>query len=345
MMNAPLRPLSLGEILDRTAELYRRNFWLFAGVSAAPTGVIVGLSAVFGAVLAATFLTRHGTGPVGSVTGLVVVVSLVALAPLLLAAVVISQTGLTRAALSAHNGQTLKIRTALGGVRPRFWRYLWLLVLQGLLAAGIPGVIAAGAIAGLAALFRLAEGGAGASAGLGFLTFLIVAAAIGAAVWRALGYAMGLAACVVEEKTAWDAIERAVKLSRGTRGRIFVMFLLVWALSLVLSMVVYIPLAIMAAMVATMGHGAQYAAVVLILAEALNVLGNFALQTLVAPVYLIALLLFYFDQRVRTEGYDIERMMAEAGLSHWAGAEAGPGLGSGEATSAPAMTPDTVKEL
>jgi MFS family permease len=343
-MISQLRPLNLGEILDRTAQLYRRNFWVFAGVSAAPTGVMVGLSAVFGAVVAATAITRHGTGRLGAVTGLIAVL-LLALAPLLVAAMVFSQAGLTRAALSAHNGQTFRIRDALGGVRPRFWRFLWLLVLQGLLAAGIPGVIAASAIAGLAALSRLAGGGAGASAGLGFPIFLIVAAAIVIAVWRALGYAMGLAACVVEEKTAWESVERAVKLSEKARGRIFVMFLLVWALSMLLSMVVYIPVAIMAAIMGALGHGAQYAAVVLILAESLNVLGNFALQTLIAPVYVIALLLFYFDQRVRTEGYDIERMMEEAGLSRWSGAEAAPGLHNGDAPSAPVMAPDTVKEL
>ena len=32
-METNLRPLSLGEILDRTAELYRENFILFAGIA------------------------------------------------------------------------------------------------------------------------------------------------------------------------------------------------------------------------------------------------------------------------------------------------------------------------
>ena len=44
-MSEPLRPLTLGG-LDRTALLYRRNFLLFAGVAAIPTGVIV-VAAVF----------------------------------------------------------------------------------------------------------------------------------------------------------------------------------------------------------------------------------------------------------------------------------------------------------
>ncbi len=33
-MESNLRPLTLGEILDRTAQLYRTHFWLFAGISA-----------------------------------------------------------------------------------------------------------------------------------------------------------------------------------------------------------------------------------------------------------------------------------------------------------------------
>jgi len=33
------------------------------------------------------------------------------------------------------------------------------------------------------------------------------------------------------------------------------------------------------------------------------------------PIYPTAVTLFYYDQRIRLEGYDIERMMAAAGLN------------------------------
>src|SRR5215467_11729689 len=36
MADLDLRPLSLGEILDRTFSLYRRNFLLFVGIAALP---------------------------------------------------------------------------------------------------------------------------------------------------------------------------------------------------------------------------------------------------------------------------------------------------------------------
>ena len=36
MPDADLRPMSLGEVLDRTFNLYKNNFWLFAGITALP---------------------------------------------------------------------------------------------------------------------------------------------------------------------------------------------------------------------------------------------------------------------------------------------------------------------
>ena len=40
-MATQLRPLSLGEVLDRTAELYRTNFPLFAGIAAIFSGALL----------------------------------------------------------------------------------------------------------------------------------------------------------------------------------------------------------------------------------------------------------------------------------------------------------------
>ena len=40
----------------------------------------------------------------------------------------------------------------------------------------------------------------------------------------------------------------------------------------------------------------------------------FAIQALTKPVYGIALMLFYYDQRIRHEGFDIELLMQRAGL-------------------------------
>src|SRR4029077_10628101 len=36
MNEVDLRPMTLGEVLDRTFKLYKSNFWLFAGITAMP---------------------------------------------------------------------------------------------------------------------------------------------------------------------------------------------------------------------------------------------------------------------------------------------------------------------
>jgi hypothetical protein len=41
---------------------------------------------------------------------------------------------------------------------------------------------------------------------------------------------------------------------------------------------------------------------------------SFAIQAFTRPVYGVALMLFYYDQRIRQEGFDIEWMMFQAGL-------------------------------
>ena len=40
----------------------------------------------------------------------------------------------------------------------------------------------------------------------------------------------------------------------------------------------------------------------------------FAVKALTKPIYGIALTVFYFDQRIRKEGFDIEWMMQQAGM-------------------------------
>jgi hypothetical protein len=57
MADLDLRPLSLGEILDRTFSLYRRNFLLFVGITALPQFLVLGFK------LAQIFMTGGTKGP------------------------------------------------------------------------------------------------------------------------------------------------------------------------------------------------------------------------------------------------------------------------------------------
>ena len=364
-MNENLRPATLGEILDRTVQLYRYNFWLFAGVAALPIGSMIAIGAVAGALGGAVAVTMRNAAGAGAVFGIMVIVIAVVALPLYFAAYVYSTGGLTKAAVSTHCGEKVTIRAALTSVRPHFWRYLWFLILQGLIAVGIPAAFAGVVIGVLIALATLAGGGTATGLATGFVTIIVIIAAVIAAGWLMLCYSMGMAVCVVEQKTAWESLQRSWKLSQGTRGRIFVLFLLVAALGMVAAMIAYVPLLIIVGVTTATTNGAAPATAGFVVAEIVNVMLNFTLQTVLTPISVIALVLFYYDQRVRKEGFDIEWMMQQAGLvPPQAGggpgpvepvAQIAPASPAGQVTSAsldaasgaisgPALPPDTVEE-
>ena len=114
-------------------------------------------------------------------------------------------------------------------------------------------------------------------------------------------------ACVVEGLRARDAIKRSIELSKKSRGRIFVLGLLVYAIRLVLGLLLGLPLFLYA--VKHPGHPLPLGL------TALAQLASFLSNTVIGPIYSTGLTLFYYDQRVRKEGFDIEWMMQAAGLS------------------------------
>ena len=339
-MSETLRPSTLGEILDRTAQLYRRNFWMFAGVAALPVGAMFAIGAIAVAVITAVGVavrTANSSSPVA--IGFVALAVVLVVMPLYIAAAVFSYAGLTEAAEKVHRGEKMTIRGVLKSVRPWFWRYLWFLILQGIVTALVPGAIA-GAVIGLL-LFLIPGAGAAAGVAIGFVIFVIAVGALGVIVWRVLGYSIGLPVCVVEKKPAWESLKRAWELSKGTRGRIFVMILLIVALSIAASLIAAIPFLIIVAVNTSVGNGAAYSSTAFVIAEIVRVVGDFILQVLIAPISAIALVLFYYDQRIRKEGFDIEWMMQQAGLTE-PSSNALPAEGA--SVSGPVAPPDTVEE-
>jgi hypothetical protein len=318
-MNEPLRPLTLGEILDRTAQLYRSRFLLFLGISVIPTGVILALACVVGLVVA--WWSVAGAGSVSTEAGYVLVAvfgvaaALVAL-PVLLAATSLAMAAMSHAVSCVNLGGTSTIRDAYKSVWSKRWRYVGLYLLLGLIIGGIP--MAAWTVilfltAGMTALAQAT--GAGSIVGdlFGFGAVLLFIAVAAYVFYMVLRLSLAFPACVVEQIGAWAAVKRSSVLSKGTKGRIFVLFLLATALSWLLSMGVTLPLTIIMALLPGMSdpQHAQIGGVVLIV---VTYGASFAVQALIGPVYGIALVLFYYDQRMRLEGFDIEWMMRQAGM-------------------------------
>jgi hypothetical protein len=311
------RPLTLGEILDRTVQLYRRNFLQFAGISALPAALMVVIFGVAGLLISSLITSLKPDGEGALAFGLVIAALILLGVPLLIAAFALAMSASNYAVFLANQGQKPTIRASYAYGFRHFWRHLWLLFLQGLLAWVVPYLVFVGAVVVGAVLATLAANSAGAEFFIPALIVLGVVLAIALMVvciliW--LRFSLAFPVSVAEEAPAWPSMQRSGRLSKGTRGRIFVMFLLVYALSVAVSLALMIPMFIAIALVMRKSLvGSQPAPAFIVAIETVNFGISFLVRAFVMPVYATALMLFYYDQRTRQEGYDIEQLMAQAG--------------------------------
>ncbi len=298
-----LRPLSTGEVLDRTFTLYRRRFWLFVGIGTLPAAVLT-LSALIRLLyITATHRplpTLRGT-PADALASVVgdarLSLYLLPVTFLFVVAYSVSHAAVVHAVAAITEGDAVTVESAYRAVRSRwlrwtgiavrqFWAFFWPILIS-LVLLGFPlafsrvrnNTLAVGA------LFLAFGIVAGAAFVFGVLNLLRVALAVPAGVQEGLGVSA--------------SVRRSRALVAGRKGRIFLLLLLVYALQLVASGV-QVPLLLLAAM----AHGGQQ-----VVLQIIQVTVQFVATALVTPIASIALYLFYVDERVRREGYDIERLM------------------------------------
>jgi len=314
-METSLRPLTLGEILDRTAQLYRTNFVLFAGIFSIYAGValvlnlmLIGLGLAVKSLQGAQHRNLVTFG--GSVVELLIL--------FLLAGA--SVAAVSRAVAWLHLGERATIRGAYSSVLPRLRRYIWLMTITAfvvwtpiaLLYCGYFGALVyygrgISAHAATPAQHMAAVGPQtvyilGATVAFGLLILPIAAYTI----FMALRYALALPACVVEDLDARASLRRAVELSKGSRGRIFVLGLLVGIIKI--GLVGLTQIFIVIAAFKQHGHLGPGQ-------TALSQVIEFFTTSFLGPIYAAGITLFYYDQRIRKEGFDIEWMMQAAGLT------------------------------
>jgi hypothetical protein len=316
-MNNQIRPLTLGEILDRTAELYRTHFLLFAGISSTFALIMLAIQLLY---LRSLVLLGYPNLMAKWQWGTAAAAVAEALAILVLGG--LSIVANNRAVAWTYLDQPATIRDATRSVLPRLRRYLWLMTMVGF-RAWAP--LAALYIAFFAFIFALlphdfltnpaAMQNSLNRNPMGFLDFgigmLVLAPLLLAAtvygVFMSLRYSLSVPACVVEELSAGAAIKRSIGLSLGTRGRIFVMALLVYAIRMILGIIFGFPIIALA-----IRHPGQ---ALPLLWLTFQQIGIFFSNALIGPIYAIGLTLFYYDQRIRKEGFDIEWMMRSAGMA------------------------------
>lgn len=309
-MSVDLRPLNVGEILDRTVQVYRTRFWLFVGVAAPPAVVVL-------ACFAAGFLLAQVAGKGGTANSVAAGVGFGVLfligMPLYVGVTALGYAALSAAAQKRYFDEAVTVREAYKEAWAHLWRYVGLFAME-LLAAGVApfAVMVAGIIG--AGVVVAATGASKDASGLiiGF-TMLGLVAVLGVYVlWLLPRLCLAFPACVVEQAGAWKSLKRGWTLSQGTRWRVLLLFVLGGAMGWMASWIITIPAFVVIALMPSL-HGPQHAQAAGQVMIFVTYGASFAVQAFIRPVYGAGLMVFYYDQRIRKEGFDIEHMMQAAG--------------------------------
>ncbi len=287
-----LRPLTTGEILDRTFSVYRSRFWLFAGISAI-SGAVQLLAQSGQMILQHLAFRRAGSGS-SVVFGIAAVVVLYLIFFL---AYSVTMAATSFAVSEVYLGRVTSIGASLRATMGRWYAYvaiaLWQigsmiwppLLLVGpavvLVRLGIPSLQVVGGL-------LLFVGGVGAFVGGYFLY---------------LRNCLGVPAAVVEKLTVRASMRRSKMLMPGAKGRIFLVSLISACLYMVVG-VLQAPLAFMMLFAMQKGHES-------VAAQAGTLLIGFLGHSVVMPVAMIGFTLVYFDQRVRKEAFDLVVLLGE----------------------------------
>lgn len=298
-----LRPLTTGEILDRTFFLYRSNFWLYVGLASIAAGV-----SVLASVGRLTYLHFKGvavTSPEAAIAG--VGFSIVG-AILYFAAYSVTHAATVSAVSSIYLGEPTSMGKAFDAAKRHWLRYCLIALWQSWSAGWI---------------FILMIAPVGIIAGLGLKNFtglvvLLVFFALGSVVYGVIAYirnSLAIPAAVMEDLEIRRAMRRSKQLVAGRKVRIFLLLLLLFALYCVAGALQF-PFALLLLRSRSAEH---------IAGQFISLFVAFLCSSLIGPVASIALCLFYIDERVRREAFDIEFLMNKTSI--------GTGSAAGDATT------------
>jgi MFS family permease len=308
MSGFELRPLSLGELLDRAFLLYRRNFGLFAGIMAIPACVVMPMQFF---LLRSRGVPFPWNKPLPQSNTQAVTFAFLFVYWIIYA---VAQAATTYAVADAYLGRLSTIREAYGKIRGRFWRLIGVTFGVGIRVFGLMLLllIVAGAAGGVLAAV-VTRGST--SANPNPMIFIIMAFIFGGfavVIWLSMRYAVSLPTVLLEDITGRAAIRRSVQLSKGRRGQIFVAILLgivvVYAMAFLFQGPFY-------AGIFAMGIKGQLPVWLILGLSVSSSIGG----AIAGPLLMIILVVCYYDLRIRKEGFDLQHMMASLPESNPAG--------------------------
>ena len=304
-------PLTFGQILDRIFRLVRSHLRPFLAIGVFPIGVLFAFYAAFfgGLYLAGVFKQPQAQPNIAVMLSVVLPLSLLFI-PAMFVMYGLYYGASTYAAVQADNNVNITVGEAFNHAWGKLGRYVWLMVLRSLIVA-IPIFLVALAVGvGGLILGLIPKGGNPNPAALFFLIPLVILFYLGAivyAVLMSLRLSLAFPACVQENLTAMQAIKRSGVLTHGAKGRIFLILLVIYAISYVAVMILY-AVGLFAFAIAALA-GAGHASLTSPITIALAVAGVLVLLALVLlwsaalmAAYSIAFAVFYRDQCLRMQG-------------------------------------------
>ena len=270
MADADLRPMSLGEVLDRTFKIYRNHFWLFAGISALPAGAMLIVRVANSAWTAHASRVRvvgqsADISPTAVVTGVLVAVVLMLIFFVLLG---YAQAASVFAVSDLYLGGTAGLRRSYGRVGAKALRVVGIFLLLSLVL------------------------------GVGLLLLIVPGIILGCRVALAVPVAM------LENTNAFRSIERSMQLTKGHGLEIFVILLMVVALNYVVILLLQGPFVFLVLAAAKSHSTLSFFTLVLMS------LSSFLSEVLVWPIFTVSLSLMYYNLRVRKEAFDIQHQLS-----------------------------------
>ena len=303
-----LRPLSLGELLDRTFSLYRSHFWLFVAIMAIPAAFAIPERILLLNFEGSFFNVAPGRLPTlpGPAMMAGVFVGYFALLIVFLVVYSVATGAATSAVADVYLGRPSTARGSYAKVRTKFWRLIGVVfnIALRLLGIVLPVLVVA---VGLVAAITASGGGNVNSPAVMISMFLIFSffyvAAFAFCVWFALRYAISIPVLMIEDLGVLDSIRRSVFLTRGRRGHIF-LALLVAAIIVYVGMLLFtFPFAIAIMLAAVRGHWPVWLSSASAVASAIGI-------AVAGPISMIVTVLLYYDTRIRKEAFDLQFMMS-----------------------------------
>jgi len=275
-MNTDLRPLSIGELLDRSFVLYRRNFIIFVGIA--------GLPALFYMASRLAWFTLLTKGQPIAVTdsalsmwseiyGRFAILN-IGLSILSFVVAITAWCALVYAASAVYLGQSTSIAQAFTALKGSLGRALGVSFVTGLLTI------------------------------LGFVLLIVPG------ILLMLRWSLVIPATMLEATGVSESRSRSSFLTEGSRGRILLIFIMWGIVMYALSTVLELP--IMGALMASMFRTRAAAPVLPFWYFAATLAVSFVVTVLTSPILGIALTLQYYDGRIRKEALDLQMLMQSA---------------------------------